>query len=460
MAAPRLKDRKELTEEWIRRFLTYTDRVTWFGANSIVRAWATATGGLVENCYQLYVALLRRFTLFASKDEDLGIVAAERGADRLGPARSRVLVIFSPAMANVTAITIGITDLIEVDDSSNFAVGNSIRIRNGDGSKSETKTIIGKTLGTGPNGGDELEVTSLIETYNPLIEDVDVLRRVLIPEGTEITTGTVVFQTLENVTTGDSNPVLDGEGFYVGLADKVWCEAVVRGATGNIEPLTITGLLVPIDGVLAASNPERGLGGADTETDYDLKRRCIEGPPLASADTEAWFEAAAKKGNSDVLRLVRPEGEVALGTLVMRVLARHGGPLSATELIDLETYLEQRIRSYMAVSLENVVLTSVEVECQITIEADGVLEDIWKEYSNRAAAYLDWRKWTFGDSVSATELRRILTEIPGVAAVDVASFLPSADVPVSSLSLPTLTRVSLLDVTSGDSINADLAVSF
>lgn len=460
MPAPRIKDRKELTEEWIRRFITYTDRVTWFGSNSVMRAWAIATAGLVENSFQLYVAVLRRFTLFASRDEDLAVVAAERGAERRAATRARLLVVVRPFAANVTAVTVGATDLIEVDDSSGFAPGDSIRIRNGDGTVSDVRTIIAITTGTGPNLGDELEVATLTGAYTPLTDDVDVLLRVLLPEGTLVTTGSIQFQTLENLTTGDANPVLDGEGTFVGLADKVWAEAVVRGLSGNIEPRTITGLVTPVAGVVSVFNPERGLGGADSETDFELKRRAIEGPSEKAQETEAWFEALAKLGNEDVLRVVRPTGEVALGTLIMRVLHRNGGGFSATELADLETFIEQRVRSYMEVSLSNVVLTSIEIDAQVTLETDATLEGVWREYSSRVAAYLDFRKWQFGETVDADDLRKILEDVPGVAGVDASTFAPSTDVPVTATSLPTLTRISLLDIDSTDTVNADLSVAF
>lgn len=460
MAAPRIKDRKELTEDWIRRVITHTDRVTWFGGNSIARAWATATGALVENSYQLYVAILRRFTLFASSDEDLAVVAAERGAQRLGPTRARLMVVFQPFVANVTAITIGATDLIEVDDSSGFTAGDSLRIRNGDGTVTDVRTIIAITIGTGPNLGDELEVATLTGAYTPLTDDVDVLLRATIPEGSIVTTTQgVLFQTLETVVTGDANAVLDGEGTFLGLADKVWCEATERGVSGNIEPRTVTGLQTPITGIVDVFNPERAVGGADSETDFELKRRAIEGPAIASAETEAWFEALAKAGNSDVLRVVRPT-DIVLATLVMRIINRNGGGFSTTELSDLETYIEQHVRSFMSIDLENIVLTSVEIDAEITIEATADLEEVWREYSNRVAAYLDYRKWSFGLTVEAAQLRRILEDVPGVASVDAGTFLPAADVTVSSLSLPTLTRISLLDLDSTDTINADLSVSF
>lgn len=464
MPTPRLKDRKELTEDWIRRFLTYTDDdgISWFGASSIMRAWAITTGALVEGVYLLYVALLRRFTLFSSADEDLAVVAAERGSAKLGSTRAKVLVVIQPFSANVDGITLGATDLIEVDDTSQLSVGDSIRIRNGTGVTSEIKTIVAITIGTGPvNGNDELEVSSLVNVYTPAVDDVDVLRRVLVTEGTLTKTDAgIEFQTVENVTTGDFNAVLDGEGTFLGLADKVWSEAVVRGASGGIEPRTITQFSAgAIDGIVDVFNPERSTGNADVESDFELKKRTINGPAITGQETAAWFEALAKVGNEDVLRVVRPT-ETALGTIIMRLLNRNGGPFTATQLSDLETYLEARMRSAMTVQLENVILTSVEIDAQLNLESEASLEAVWKEYSNRAAAFLDYRKRNFGDDADNDDLRKILEDVPGVASVDKDSFRPAADVPVADLSLPKLTRISLLELTTSETINAGLTQAF
>lgn len=461
MATPRIKDRKELTQEWIRRVVTYTDKITWFGANSIALAWAKATGALSELGYVLYIALLRRFTIMSSKDEELAVVAAERGASRLGTVRAKVLAIIQPFKADVTAITLGATDLIEVNDSSQFLAADSIRIRNGDGSVSEVKAIIAITIGTGPNGNDELEVTALVNVYTPATDDVDVLSRYTAAEGTLLTATTgVEFQTLETITTGDANPVLDGEGTFLGLADKVFAECTTRGASGNVEPEAITGFSAgTVRGVVRVFNPERATGGSEQETDFELKTRTINGPAIAAMETEAWFEALAVEGNNDVLRVVRPT-DTALGTLIMRVLHRNGGGFSTSELSDLETFIESRVRSFMTIDLSNVALTSVEIDAQILLEANVTLQEVWKEYSSRAAAYLDYRKRIFGEDADFSDLRKVLERVPGVASVDKTTFLPATDVAVADLSLPTLTRISLLDQATSDTVNGDLTVAF
>ena len=120
---PSIRDRRSLVQEWIRRFVSYTDLITWFGPTSVMRAWAEATGGLAEGAYLLFVALLKRVTLMASSGDALTQVATERGSPRLAEQASKVLVVFQPEMANVTLITLVPPDIITVDDASPFLVG-------------------------------------------------------------------------------------------------------------------------------------------------------------------------------------------------------------------------------------------------------------------------------------------------------------------------------------------------
>lgn len=454
MNLPTIKGRKELVQEWIRRFVTYTDEVTWFGANSAMRAWAEATGALAEGVYLLYVALLRRVTVMASSGDALVQVAAERGAAQLPAQAAKLLVIATPETAGVVAITLGPPDEIEVDDASAFSAGQDIRIRNADGSLSEVVTI--DTI-----VGNVITLTgALVETYSPGTEDTKILARVQVPAGTEISTSAgVTFQTLTAFYTGDANPVLDGESTFVGLADKVWCEATTKGAVGNVDPGAVTGLVTPITGVAGVSNPELGTGGADIESEFDLKSRTINLANVANQETAAWFEALAKVGNSDVLRAI-PVASTIVGTMGARVLHRNGGSFSATTLTALETYMNQRVRSYMAVSLANVTLTSVEVEARITLEPDATLASVGKAASVALAAFLDYRKWAWGTDVDEADLLSIVNATSGVASLETSSFLPAANVAVAAASLPTLVRLSLEDIATGDTWSADLAVSF
>ena len=460
-----LKTRRQLVTEFIRRFVTYTDRVTWFGATSVIRAFATAFAGWVEGCYQLFTGLVRRFSVKGSSGDNLSDVCSERGVERDDANRAKLFVVVSPLTANATAISlgtgpVGAGDEIEVDDSSIFQVADSIRIRNGDGTVTETCAIAGITIGTGPTGGDELEIVgALVGTYNPAGEDVDVLLRVTIPAGEQVDTSVgVSFHTLAAVTTGDSNPIMDGEGTTLALADKVWCEAVTPGASGNVDVQTVTDFASTyrISGVF---NPERGTGGDDDEPDYQLKYRTVHAPTIANQETLIWIEAMLKASSLDVLRAMKTTG-TTVGTLFVRLLRRNGGTFNNTELQAIENLVEARVRSYMACSASNVTLTAVEVEARITLEPGYTLEEVWRAAANSLAAFLDYRTWSWGQDVDEADLLTIVNSTPGVASLETSSFLPAADTSVVDTSLPVLARLSLEDTDTGDTYNAELAVGF
>ena len=466
MSTPTLRDRAQLLQDWIVALRTYSDRVRWFGANSLARAWGYATASMVEAVYQLYPALLRRYTVIASSGDELTEVASERGAQRLNATHAKVLVLVSPTYANVDGITAGTGpvaggDEIEVDGTDGIVVGDTLRLRNGDGSVSEVVTVVGISVGTGPvSGNDEIEVGTIVGAYTPATDDVDVILRVSIAAGTEITTTAgVTFETLDPLVTGDVNAVFDGESTALSLADKVWAECTTAGESGNIEPRAIVDFGTPIAGILSIVNPERGSGGEDNEADTSLKYRAIHRPTAANQETGTWLEAMAKLGNTDVLRVLPTESS-EVRTITALVLHRNGGALSAAELNDLEDWLAERSRSYMLFSLSNLTLTAVEVEAEIALSADATLEGVWKAAASALADYLDWRTWPWGQDVDEADLLTIVNGTDGIAALTTAAFLPAADVAVGDESLPYLVSLSLKDTVTGDVVNADLAQSF
>lgn len=458
-----LKTQQELVNEWIRRFLAYTDEVTWFGGTSIMRAIARATAGLASGAFRTYVALLRRVTLMGASGDTLVEVAAEHGVEAKGATRAKVLVIVVPWSEAVVAIrAVSSDDYIEVADSSAFEAGDSIRIRSADGATTETATIASISAGTGlVDGGDEFVITGgLSSSYSPGSEDVTLLLRYDLAKDVEISSSAgMSFTTVEPVTVGDANPVLAGEGTALSLADKVWCEATEAGSAGNIEALTVTGFTTPIADLVTVYNPEAATGGADTETEYELKYRTAHYAALQNQETQAWVEALAQASAYDVLRAVRSP-DLVVGTINILVLKRNGGIFGPEELAGIGAYIGARVRSYMDVSVDNVTLTSVECEYTITLQAGYTLEAVWRAAASRLADFLDWRKWAFGGDVDEADLLSIVNNTPGVATLETATAVPSSDVSVASTSLPSLVRLSLQDSTTGDTINATLAQSF
>jgi hypothetical protein len=461
--AVELKTLPELFQDWIRRVITYTNKIRFFGRNSVGYAFGRADAHQGEQTNRLYRALLRRFTIIGASGDELVELMEEAGTRKLDGQRSRVLVVMRPYTATVTDID---GALIEVEDSSQFPVSASLRIRSSDGSETEVATVDAVIAGGGPNGGDQLDVGSLANVYDPINDDVRVLRRETILEGTGLDSDAGVgFQTLEDLTIGDMNPVLDGESTALSLSDKVWCEATSKGAKGNIEFNTIIGFTgSPGLAVREVFNPERAFGGADEETDFDGKFRATHIPTISNQETQAWLEALSRGLNRDVLRV--PEGTSAkISTMLGIVLTRNGGGLSTDALEATQEGLNQRTRSHLSVELQNMILTAVEIEAEVTLDPGPDtpaerLKAAWTRAADTYANFLDFRKWEQGRLVDEADLISILSQTEGIATVTSSTFVPQSDIAVGDTSLPVFTRLALTDTVSGETYGTTLEVSF
>lgn len=457
---PDLRTAEELEREWILRLRAHSPAVTWFGPLGLIRGVAKATAALTYGAHRLYAALLARGLLSEATGDALTELSPSFGAQRDETGvRAAVLAIPLPVTSPVSDIT-GLDVEIPLGDGARYDVGMSVKLRNGDGTVSEGRTIGAIGSGTGPNGGDVLTLSALTGSYSPSTEDVAVVAQIEVPTRTVIESSEgVSFETLDTITTGAANAVLVGALPPLSLATKVWAEAQVFGEIGNIAPDTLIDTETPIRGIDRWYNPEAGRYGADVEEDADLRVRAAVGPSARNQETLSWLLALAQQGNRDVARaFLAPSTSV--GTIQAKLLKRNGSTFSNAEFAALEAYMEDRVRSYMRVSLINVTQTAVEVDAVITLASGYTLRDVYLSASARLAAYLDWRSWAGGEDVDEAALLALVRTTPGVAGLETSSFLPAADVAVATDSVPTLARLSLKNSQTGETINATLSQSF
>lgn len=467
MSEPILKTRAEHLEDSVRRVVAYTDKITYFGENSAALALLNAAATAAEGGDRLYAALVNRVVLANAKGDALVTAAASRGTAQGPGTRSTVMAVVRPVTVAVTAVAVvsGSEDDVTLADGSVWEVGDVVRLRYTDPDTATTYTDY-RTVASKPST-NVLRVATLTdataaEYQDAIDDDIEVLAifRVTVPvESTIDSLSGAQFLTKAAVITSDANPVMGGESTVLALADKVLCEATEIGEGGNIDRLTLTDFNPSIRGVLGVDNPERGSGGAPVEVASDLKQRAVEGPSALTQDTLAWLLAVAKRGNSDVLRLIKVTSPY-IATVACKVLKRNGGAFSTEELTTLETYISAYGRSFLNVTLSNVTMTSVEVEATITLVAGYTLEQVWRAAANRLAAYCDFRTWEWGADVDEAALLSIVRTTEGVATLETSTFLPASDVTVATDSLPRFTRLSLRNGLTGATINATLATSF
>lgn len=465
---PTLKTRQEYLEEGVRRVVAATPNLTAFGENTVNRALLEPLAAYAEDAALLYDEVLNRVLVQNAQDPHIRVIGESRGYpyDTLGR-RAQVLVIMTPFTTNAVAVSVvsGTVDSIQVSDGATILVGTSIRIGYTDLSTgtyyTETATVSAKP------SANVIRVPTLTTRsaaqYQAAISagyEVMVTVRTTLSAGTTVTSnGGATFQTLSALTVGDSNPIMAGEGTALGLADKVWCEATERGTAGNIDRFSVIGISPSSTGVVSAYNPERGFGGAGAEDVSAYRQRIIEGPSQYSQDPLAWLLAVGKQVNRNLFRVVKVSTTV-LNTVAIKVLKDTGGTFDSDTLSALVVGLEQRSRSGLNFTATNVSKTSIEIEASIQLEPEYTLNQVWRSVSNNAAAYLDFRTWPFGQDPDDAALLSIVRQTAGVANVDTSTFLPASDPAVATDSLPVLTRVSLRNISTGETINASLAVSF
>lgn len=440
--------------------------VTYIGSNGVARSLLNIGAWLGATSHQLYTSTLRRWSLLGAQGEaaatggQLDVVLEEHGAPRAGANRSRVLAVFRPHVRTVSDITIGVTDLIEVEKgASPIEAGDLIRIRKS-AAVQEAATVIAVSTGTGPNGGDEIEVATLANSYNPVTEDVQVLLRQTLARDTALTSVSgVQFHLLESVSVGDANPVMSGEGTALALLDKGWAECVEKGPRGQIDAYTLTGFAVANPKVLAVFNPERPMGGEAEADDASARYRAAYFPAVQNVETQAAVRALLQAGNADVLRtlVVTP---TELRTVSVKVLHRNVGALSTPEKDALKLYADQRMRAATVVELLDVTLTSVEVVATVSLNPDADLNVVWRSAAARLAKLIDTRSWEWGVDVERANLITILDTTPGVASLNSTTLTPADDVAVGDESLPVLVSLTLTDANSGLVVGNDITVAY
>lgn len=463
---PEPKTRRQLIAEAAQRFVVLQDSVTYLGSNGVARSLLNTGAWLASMSHQFYSATLRRWSLLGAQGEAvaeggaLDTVLEEHGAPRPGANRSRVFSVFRPHVRVVTAITSGATDLIEVSTAvAPIEAGDSIRIRKSS-AVTEVKTVIAVTTGTGPNGGDEIEVSTLVNSYNPVTEEVQVLLRQTLPTNTALTSVSgVQFHLLDPVGVGDANAVLSGEGNALALLDKGWAECVEKGPRGQIDAYTLTGFASATPKVLAVFNPERAIGGDAAADDASARYRAAYFPALQNVETQASILALLQAGNSDVLRTIKTTPS-SFRTVSVRVLHRNVGPLSSGEKASLKLYADQRMRAGTAVELLDVTLTSVEIAATVSLDTDATLQAVWRAAASRIATLLDTRTWPWGQTVERADLITIINTTSGVASLNSTTFTPAADVTVGAESLPLFVSLTLTDANTGDVVGNDITISY
>ena len=216
------------------------------------------------------------------------------------------------------------------------------------------------------------------------------------------------------------------------------------GAAGNVGAGSIVHMALPPMRIVACANPEPLSGGLDQEGDEDLRKRVLDTyRRLANGANNAFYRQAAMSFPEVAAVTVLPKNR-GVGTVDIVPAAQNGAP--SRELLDeLQAYFD-RVR---------------EIACDVkvlapTVETVDLELKLWPEEGRDfdSAAETVQRlltDWFNGERLGQPLLRAQLTSLVfGADGVANCVFVkPQADLPLDSMTLPVLGRLTIVNGAGG-----------
>ena len=218
----------------------------------------------------------------------------------------------------------------------------------------------------------------------------------------------------------------------------VAAECMTAGSIGNAAGGTVTYMASAPIGVTACSNEAAFSGGADEESDEELRQRVVSSfRRLPNGANAAYYEQEALAVEGVAAAVVTPRA-YGIGTVRVTVAGASGTPsgeLLSAVLERLEAAREICVDITVAAPTETVVNITAAVDVK-----DGYDEtDVYARVQAALTAYFTGR--LLGQSITRARLGSIIFGVEGVENYSLA--LPASDVSVSDTGLPVLGTVSI-----------------
>ena len=253
-----------------------------------------------------------------------------------------------------------------------------------------------------------------------------------IPQGTVcMTAGLVRFETVRAA-------VLPAGALTVDAAVR----ALEPGQAGNVPAGAIVSMAVAPIGIAGCTNPEPCLGGADSETDAELRERVLDTfRRLPNGANAAFYQQGALSFDQVAAAAVipRPRGT---GTVDV-VPATLAGVPDQELLSQLETYFQERRE--IAVDVQVRAPRLVTVDLTVRVESEGG----WDSQQVRSGVEETLRSWftgrLLGQDILLAQLGHLIYHCDGVK--NYAVTLPTADLAVEPDELPVLGTLTVEEMT-------------
>lgn len=273
----------------------------------------------------------------------------------------------------------------------------------------------------------------------------------IIPEGTIIKSAIsgISYATTKDIMLGDNPGLLRPVESNV-LGDAVIAESVTTGSGSKVGAGELKNLETPITGVTSVINLFPSTGGADTETDAQLKDRLAGQVDILAQGTQAFYEALAKKANADVLRSIATYNPLTGGIDILLV-KDSGGQFTTNELLAIQQSVYAGQKALQPVLAKNVTFEGAEIEATIVRNNNYPLDFIFTDIASKLVDLFDFSVLPFGARVKYTDVVKVFLDskyfdIADINAIKINSSLN--DVICGSNSLPKITSLKINEMTS------------
>lgn len=227
-------------------------------------------------------------------------------------------------------------------------------------------------------------------------------------------------------------------------AGQLYCElpvtAAVAGTQGNVGQGAIVYMALPPTGIVACANPEPLSNGQDQEEDEPLRSRVLATfQRLANGANTAFYRQAAMSFNGVAAVTVLPRNR-GVGTVDI-VPAAPGGVPGDALVSALQDYFDGVREIACDVKVLKPTVQTVNVSVQLWVEEGREFAEVAGAVRDRLEGWFNGER--LGQPLPRAQLVSLIYAVDGVANCILAA--PEADLPLSSVVLPVLGELAIVD---------------
>ncbi len=380
--------RREIEVDLIRNVVAQTDKLTYFGINSVIRSILSAVAFVIDEARYEIEQVRRKLFLLTARGKDLEDLAGSRGVVR------RV----DPVPAGVV-LRVGLRASIAPEEQATIEAGMEVKAAGG---------VVFTTLAP---------VTIADGQVDQFVEAV---------AQTPGTAGNVPAGSITEGTDGDS--ISEIVASVAGLKEKLRVNNPAPARGGRDEEERDHELRYRAVHTVDLLNQ-------GTET-------FVEAQLLELQDEIRKLAPGIRIGRVRVLRGIG----VTANKVVVHVAHANGNIFTDAERDIIRRKLEDRMPALVQVQVRNLEFVDIEMRVTVVPLPGRQLATVRERIGNNLVAFLDFTRWSFDKrTVGRSDLIRVVDETEGVDRVVTSNFEPLSDVELPPDTLP---RLTVLEVES------------